>query len=321
MQKKRYQFLDDAKAYLIVLVVLGHVLIVMNPGYQNLYLGLLQEFISAFHMAAFFMIHGILFNNTRWKEETFVVFLKNRFRALLIPYLFFEFLGILIRFLLFKQSIVTGIYHMVTIRCNVGADWFLLAMFLGSLLFFTYVKHSNKIYAILTIMFSIVFVMFVIKNQFLVIIGRGLLAYVFIILGNLLRDFLLKEKNRSMTWLLISFLLTGMVAVCNLKFGGNDFYTCTIRNPMSLIIGGCSGTWMILGVSSLLRNRWISLIGQHTLTIMGTHQLCIYVMTALLPEMYGKIGMGGVLLLVILVIEIPVVYIIDYHFPFLIGRK
>ena len=67
VKPQRIAYLDTARGYLILLVVLGHVLIVLNPGYDRLLLTAAQEFISSFHMAAFFLIHGILLRN---KENT-----------------------------------------------------------------------------------------------------------------------------------------------------------------------------------------------------------------------------------------------------------
>lgn len=66
--KDRLAQFDTAKAYLILLVVAGHILIVLNPGYNKLYFTVVQAFIYVFHMPAFFIIHGVLFNNEKWKR-------------------------------------------------------------------------------------------------------------------------------------------------------------------------------------------------------------------------------------------------------------
>ena len=64
-------------------------------------------------------------------------------------------------------------------------------------------------------------------------------------------------------------------------------------------------------------------VGQHTLTIMGTHQLIIYAFIASVGrEIHeGSINYGFVLLMMIIVIEIPLVYLIDKYLYFLVGKK
>ncbi|MBR2809911.1 MAG: acyltransferase family protein, partial [Solobacterium sp.] len=52
---------DTAKALLILLVILGHVLQYANPGYAFLPYALVQNWISSFHMPAFFLLSGYLF--------------------------------------------------------------------------------------------------------------------------------------------------------------------------------------------------------------------------------------------------------------------
>lgn len=147
MKNTRLNYMDVAKAYLIFLVILGHVLIVLNPGYEKLYFSAVQEFIYTFHMAAFFIIHGVLFHNEKWKAVSALEFIKRRSYSLIVPYLFFELVGIFWRAVFQHQSIITGFLNIITIRCNVGADWFLPAMFMGSMLFLIYVKHPNRLYA------------------------------------------------------------------------------------------------------------------------------------------------------------------------------
>lgn len=322
MGKARFAYLDTAKAYLIFLVILGHVLIVLNPGYDKLYFTVVQEFIYVFHMPAFYVIHGVLFNNEKWKVIPALDFIKKRAYSLIVPYLFFEVIGIFWRAIFQQQSISTGFLNMITIRCNVGADWFLPAMFIGSLLFIIYVKHTNRIYGIVSTVACFVFPMFMSGSQIAVVLGRGMLAYGFIMIGNLAKNLFVSEKSKSILWLGVSLFATGITAIISLKFGGNDFYTCTINNPVTLVIGGVSGTLLVLGVSRILQCEVITVIGKHTLTIMGTHQLVIYAMTSLADDMYGGgIVKGIILLAAIVVFEIPVVYLIDRYLPFLVGKR
>lgn len=313
---------DTAKACLIALVILGHILIVLNPGYDKLPYTVVQAFIYSFHMPAFFLIHGVLFNIEKWKKAAAVEFLIKRVYSMMIPYLFFEIVGIIWKAIFASQSLLTGLYNMLTVRCNVGADWFLPALFLGSLLFFIYVKHPGRVYGILSTLVCFVLPMFMSGHQITIVIGRGMLAYGFIMIGNAGKKGFQSEKLPKVLWLAASLTVTGIAAMIGLKFGGNDFYTCTVNNPILLVIGGISGTIMTLGISRILHCKMLTYIGKHTLTIMGTHQLVIYGMTARFSSLYGgSIIKGFALLMVIIIFEIPLVWLIDRYLPFFVGGK
>lgn len=321
MKSERFDFIDITKAYLIILVIVGHVLIIMNPLYDKLYLILVQEGIYSFHMASFFLIHGMLTHDANLKRTDIKEFISKRAYMLIIPYVFFEILGIIIRYLTQKQPILAGVKNLFTIRCNVGADWFLPAMFLGSLLFFFSIKYLNKSASILMMIASFVLAALLPKSQLAIVITRGLLAYGFMMIGCLGKALLLGKKQHNYILILLSAMIIGVCSICNLKIGGNDFYTGVINNLATLIIGGCAGTIMMIEIARLFSNRYLILIGRHTLTVMGTHQLIIYIMSALIPNLSGNISLCLVVLVLIIIVEIPLVYFVDNYLPFFVGRK
>lgn len=319
---ERIEYFDIAKAFLIILVVIGHVLIVLNPNYSRMGLSITQAFIYSFHMPSFFIIHGILFNNVKWKTLPVKKFVIKRMQTMIIPYLFFEIIGMFVKVVTAKQSLITGLYNMLTIRCNVGADWFLPALFLGSLLYLIYVKHSNRIYGIISTMVSFLLPMLMSGSQFTIVVGRGLLAYGFIMIGNVGKEIFKSENVKNVVHLAASLVIISIISVIGLKWGGNDFYSCVIKNPLFLVIGGIAGTYLILGISRYFHSNMMRCVGNHTLTIMGTHQLVIYVMTMVVPGIRGGSLIWGVVLLGITILfEIPVVYFINRYLPICIGKE
>lgn len=235
---KRIDYIDTAKGYLMLAVILGHVLIVLNPDYSKLYFTSVQAFIYVFHMPAFFVIHGILFDIEKWSKRPLKEFIIKRLQTLIIPYVFFEVIGTFWRAIFYKQPLWTGIYNLITIRCNIGADWFLPAMFLGSLLFMIYVKHPNKIYAVFSTVICFLLPMIVSGHQLLIVAGRALLAYGFIMIGSLLKSLFLSEKIKRLSYIGVSLFITALSAIIGLKWGSNDFYTCSVTNPLIFAIGG-----------------------------------------------------------------------------------
>ena len=320
---KRIDYIDTAKGYLMLAVILGHVLIALNPDYSKLYFTSVQAFIYAFHMPAFFVIHGILFDVEKWRKKPIKEFIIKRLWTLITPYVFFEAIGTFWRAIFYKQPLWTGIYNLLTIRCNIGADWFLPAMFLGSLLFMIYVKHPNKIYAVFSTVICFLMPMIMSGHQLFIVAGRALLAYGFIMIGSLLKSLLLSEKIKRLSCIGVSLFITVLSAIIGLKWGSNDFYTCSVSNPLIFAVGGISGTVLILGISQIVNIRIVTnYIGKYTLSIMGTHQLAIYMMTAVTPALTGGSVIYGLLLLVVIfVFEVPVVWFIERYFGCFTGRR
>ena len=143
---RRLTYIDTTRAILITLVVLGHVLNYANPQYNIIPYTLAQVFINAFHMPAFFLLSGLLTDGEKWRSRPIGAYFVHKARTLLIPYLFFECLALLYKhFVLHSVSFAEGLRLMLTMRCNVGADWFLPAMFLACVLYYLYIRFPRKI--------------------------------------------------------------------------------------------------------------------------------------------------------------------------------
>lgn len=319
----RIEYLDAARAYLIFMVVLGHILIVLNPGYDRLLLTAAQEFMASFYMPAFFIIHGILLgrkgsNGTKdWRS-----IVARRIRILLIPYLFFETIGILWRWMVYGQPLSAGLMNLLTVRCNVGADWFLPALFMGNLLCTFWGGWQKRFVRIASVCIGILIPMLLPNHQFCTVMGRGLLAYSFIMIGVCFRDLFVSEEVPGWGKTAVSLLVTGICSVVNLKWGGNDFYSCTVHNPVTLVLAGTSGTYLVLALARRFAYPVLSKTGEQSLVIMGTHQLVIYVMTALVPGMRdGSLLWGAGLLAVIIVFEIAMIFVLNRYFPRFIGKN
>ncbi len=80
--KKRNNFIDMLKGFLIILVVLGHAINNFYPETFNQRLDF--KIIYSFHMFAFILISGFLIS---YKKGTIdILWLKKRFIRLMIPY-------------------------------------------------------------------------------------------------------------------------------------------------------------------------------------------------------------------------------------------
>lgn len=318
--RERIDYYDRAKGLLILLVIIGHVLQYANPKYDIIPYSLGQSFINSFHMSAFFVISGMLFDNEGWRSKKWIEFLLKRIRTLLIPYVFFESVGILyISFILQRDSIVDGIYKMATFRCNIGADWFLSAMFVAQVIYYLYVKHPYKIVWGLFTVLSFFCTWYMPDGHWWQVLCRGMLGFSFIFLGNVFKRFLANvpvQPFKAYVALGIAFGVTVICAAFCFKYGGNDFYLCIVNNPLLFVAGGLSGVYFVLAVARTVPFKWLSWIGENSLIIMGTHQLVLYTIPSCSCILWG---VGAFIL--ILVIELPIIYLTGRFCPVLVGKS
>ena len=67
---KRISYIDNTRAILIALVVLGHILNYANPKYDIVPYVLVQQFLDSFHMPAFFILSGMLTDGDKWRGRS-----------------------------------------------------------------------------------------------------------------------------------------------------------------------------------------------------------------------------------------------------------
>lgn len=313
--KQRVAYIDSAKALLIALVVLGHVLQYANPNYNILPYTLAQAFICSFHMPAFFLLTGMLSDAEKWKCRSFAELLKSRVRTLVIPYFFFESLAVVYKhFVLHTVSLSHGLYLMLTLRCNVGADWYLPALFLASLIYWLYVRCPGKYKWIPALLVAFAIPPFLPDGHAFALLFRGLLGFGFIAVGALLKE---RFAQTSTLKCAAAFLLTAVSAAISFKFGlGNDFYNCYLKCSPLFLLGGVSGLYFVLGIAKLISCKPLAYIGENTLVIMGTHQLVLYTIAASSSLVWVCVALA-----LIAVIEIVVIFTTNRFCPRLIGKK
>ena len=139
-------------------------------------------------MPAFFVLSGMLTDIEKWRAQPWTTYILHKAKTLLVPYLFFEVLAILYKhFILHSVSLLDGIYQMVTMRCNVGADWFLPAMFLACLIFYLYIRYPNKLPWGVAAVLALVALPHFPSGHGWTLLFRGALGFVFMLAGNLLK--------------------------------------------------------------------------------------------------------------------------------------
>ena len=317
---KRIEQFDIAKAVLIFLVVLGHAIgLVQENGwtYNSVYV---YNFIFTFHMPAFFIITGILFDDDKWKNMSVKTFAINRIRTIIVPYLFFELWDSIMQLFVYKIGINGFLYcmkKMLIVICNAGANWFLVALFVGEIIYLLIIKYSNKVLGIIVQIVCLLIPFFLTDNHLCMIIGRSLIAYSMIMLGSELKKFLKSEKSYNWKYIIISLIITIVVSLINKRV---NVFLCKVNNPILFILGAVSGTYFILGISGKMHSRLLSFIGRNTLPILGTHQRLLFLIPRYLP-MQGSIIWVFIDVLIVFIMEIPFILILNQFLPFLVGKQ
>ena len=121
MIKVDRNYIDFCKVLLTLLVVLGHVFKMYSPetvidtGIECSLLKILYRWIYTFHMPAFILLSGFVFQECKnyGKYADFIPFLKNKFRRIMVPYLSFATLLVLpTRYVIEKE--ITPPYGRIT---------------------------------------------------------------------------------------------------------------------------------------------------------------------------------------------------------------
>ena len=88
-------------------------------------------------MPAFFILSGYLMGKNKGQKSTPIyVYIKRKLIKLMVPYLIFEGMAtVLLVFVLRFKSLEQALIDTFSLKCNLGADWFLVTMFLHHVLF------------------------------------------------------------------------------------------------------------------------------------------------------------------------------------------
>lgn len=322
--------IDSAKGILIIIVVIGHMLQMPNCPHNYIYV-----LICSFHMPAFFMISGALFNSEKWHQKGLGAFLKSRFQSLMIPWFFFETqasIFILIFKLLQQQNaqltphVIADIFipiiknaNPLQIWTNCGANWFLITLFLGEIIMFAISKLKTEKLIFTTVSLTVFLKLIgslLARMPYGSWIGRTMLSVVFLAIGYLSKKFI---RNPPVASTILCFPLLLITANYN---GRADMSSFSINHLIFFIASGILGTVFVVGISALLHTKLMCVIGHESLIIMGTHQLIKYCIISLWPEFWIFSRTNAVIFLVsVCFFECLYIPLINKTFPGLVGKR
>ena len=291
---KRLSFIDNARGVLILLIILYHCF----PGDERL------RFISSFHVPAFFMISGYLFNRSTAFSKSIkenVIKILHRF---ILPFIFFESLSGIVKAVTIQMPIHSILFEPLLGYYNAGADWYLISVAVAEIIFIImHQRICNKRIILLISSVGMVFTFMMPHTQLFRIIGRILSALFFITLGYSLRFIFENEKN-DFLYILIAFSLTFAASYFNTAA---DIYSLRFGNPALYLTAAISGTYMIIAICRYSFATIFSFFGNLSLIMMGTHQM-------FLPLLHFHPVLN---FMIILLADIPLALLLKKIFPIL----
>lgn len=345
---KRLTYLDMARGFAIIMVVIGH------SGFIGTSFNI---WISLFHLPTFFLISGVLLGLKQEENRPFQTLALQKFRGIMIPYFWFSIGSIAIDILqvfLGKFTWDTVWEHTISTITFQGYSvlWFLPVLYLAELFLILLLKAMNvfslhPIYkAIITMILTTCFALsayygyqflisvpsMAVYLPFLRIPAKALIGAAFMSYGYELSYLLSCSKTSLYKWLILlsGVLLFSINFIILSRVGLMDLNNLNLYNPIAyLVFGTISGIGCILLCMSIPNIPPVTFWGQNSLIIMCTH-MNFYVMyfsmlfnLFLVPRlpggndtMYAVFSIAGTFIL-----SIAVIVVIRAYFPFVLGKK
>lgn len=296
-QNKRIEFIDLAKGFCIILVVLTHVNTYFHIKYP------LQMELQVFRMPLYFFLSGLFFK----QYENIIGFIKRKINKLLIPFLFFYLIGaIIIPNVLHyfgydvRNSSVLGIKSfyafLIPSQRNFpnGPIWFLLCLFNINIIFyglFLFCKKWGKYFVLgLTVCSLLIgafgFYLGTAKVFLPLYLDTAFTSLPFFCFGYIFRkhtSILVPNKYDKFLpiWAVLCFIYICLFAIkvsyhYN-RFSGSIFalYTC-----------GLFGTLFIIFISKMIKKLpVVSYWGRYSIIILCTHNLVVQFIAVILKTL------------------------------------
>ena len=253
----------------------------------------------------------------------------KKVRALIIPYIIFSIINTIGNYIINSMSIISLKVDFVKTITLYGIDalWFLPALFIGEYIFLLYKRFINKnIYKILFFIsiLGAALVLVILNNynvysavlrEINIVLIRSSVALFFINFGYYTYN-IINKINIELYKIIIILLFSIVFSLIN---GKVDLWSLQFNNLFLYVFNSIVGAFAIIFITKKInRSKVLDFLGQNTLIIMATHQLIIkFILATSIGTKLNKI----VLLCLVLIIEYPIIKIINRYLPFMLGKK
>lgn len=299
----RIEWIDLAKGFCIMLVVLCHTAEVTKTGFP------LAIQAMSFRMPLYFILSGLFFK----QYEGFVGFLKRKTNKLLIPFSFFYIFTAILPTLLFFNGTWREALELYPIPINAPL-WFLLCLFWVNLLFYALQLAAQRVTD--KYLVPVLFIVAIICGYTGLTLGwtkvrlplytdTTLTALPFFVFGWWLfrRTNFLREPTRWKRDALLTVICALIVLFAATRFGWYLNRFKLVRNFWTLYPAGIAGTMMVLMVSKAIKRLpLVSYWGRYSIIILCVHMPVMKILNYFID---GRIA-GRWLLLVVFVVAMGI---------------
>lgn len=323
-QKRRIEYIDLAKAFAIIFVLIGHT--VSSDTF-------IKKVVYAFHMPLFMVLSGSLI---RVSDRSFTTFLKDRALRLLVPY--FIWAMIYSPFSLRNLICITyGTRQTLEMASSLTSLWFLPTMFISQCITYFFLKKALKKQAVILLPPLILFIVGIIASGRIEIgypwgLDVAFVTVLFMISGNLLTE---RMQNTNVIVLSGCFVSCIFAYTVSLRFNTTDLgyvlmANAIYGNPVLFLIGAYGGSVAIILISYLLSKvdfplkRCFLHVGQKTFGIFLIHKPIVESLRVVMEKLgIGYNSFTGVLLITVigLAISYGLAQLIEWIVPSLFGIK
>jgi fucose 4-O-acetylase-like acetyltransferase len=282
----RIHWIDMAKGYGIILVILGHI-----PLAGKLWE--LNSIIYSFHIPLFFFLSGYVFTI---KENKYLDFQKHKIKTIIKPYfglglilISYTFVSMYFVLKITNKSEYINIITSFVLQKRMWTLWFLTCLFLINISYYFFKQHVKN-YIHLGIIVLIICILGIIYYKFN---GKALIwnidicltAFPFFFLGNIFREMKIVEiamislkTTKKLLYIFIFITINLMFYYLNIGLKGQSFemYLGYYGFPALTYISAFAGIFSIILFSNLFYFRFIEFIGKNSIIYFGLYQSLVY---------------------------------------------
>lgn len=284
---QRIEWIDMAKGYGIIFVLIGHV----DMPY-------ITNYIYAFHIPLFFFLSGYVFN----ANKDYKTFFLKKLRRMIIPY-FCLCIPMIFSELYYGNSGVIDANGIINeIICFIKQErhttlWFLSALILLDFITYPLIKYNIKQTTIIIIGASLfgLLLWHTGINSLVWNIDATLVVLPFFYAGykskKILERFLFIPIKYIIILLVLLTLITFAITDLNFSLSGTrlDIYNSTLGNNWLGFISAFTGIVACIAFSKQFSNKVIRYLGQNSLLYFAWHQSIIF---PTLSYLYWRIGLS-----------------------------
>lgn len=329
----RITWIDSAKGIGIILVVLGHICLVKEE----------YNYINSFHVPLFFFLSGYLVRFEKY--DSVRLFITEKFNSIIVPYFYFSLLSYFYWIVIerrFSGNVVSPLAAFVNIFIAPGGDqylphnpalWFLPCLFMVAVVFYTLARKQRIVNILLLLLVSLVIgygTTLYLPASLPWSLGVVPTAIVFYGVG-----FIMKKIPKVC---IVSNYIRLVIVCCCMPIGikisqinecvlvADNFYGSYYRFYLAAFMGITSAVM----IAKMFQSNWLlGYLGRNSMIIFALHFPVKRLVTGLtcktlsisLAQVKSSFFLSSIDTILTISILLPIIYLIQKHFCFILGRK